>query len=153
MDEINKKIKDLESQIAKRCSKDRDIYLLKSIPGVGTFTAFLVKSEIIDDIARFSSKKKLCSYADLVPSTYSSGERLYHGRIIKQGNKFLRWALTEAAQTSVRCSEYFRYHYSRIRSRKNANSATIAIVRRMLEIIYAILKEDREYIEKAVNIK
>jgi transposase len=44
MDEINKKIKDLEAQIDKRCSKDRDIYLLKSIPGVGTFTAFLVKS-------------------------------------------------------------------------------------------------------------
>ena len=152
MDEIGKKIKDTQSQIDKRSIEDPDIELLKTIPGIGTFTAFLVKSEI-DDISRFASKGKLSSYAGLIPSTHSSGERLHHGRIVKQGNKFLRWALTEAAQTSVRCSEYFRYHYSRIRSRKSANSATIAVARRMLEIIYGMLKEKREYIEKPVDIK
>lgn len=152
MNEIDKKIKDIESQIDKRSIKDRDIELLKTIPGIGTFTAFLVKSEI-DDISRFSSKEKLSSYAGLIPSTHSSGERLHHGRIVKQGNKFLRWALTEAAQTSIRCSEYFRYHYSKIRFRKNANSATIAIARRILEVIYVMLKENREYIEKTVDIK
>ena len=150
--EIDKKIKDIESQIDKKSIEDKDIELLKTIPGIGTFTAFLIKSEI-DDIERFASKEKLSSYAGLIPSTHSSGERLHHGRIVKQGNKFLRWALTEAAQTSIRCSEYFRYHYSRIRSRKNANSATIAIARRMLEIIYVMLKENREYIEKPVDIK
>jgi transposase len=152
VDEINKKIKDIESQIDKRSTVDHDIELLKTIPGIATFTAFLVKAEI-DDISRFSSKEKLSSYAGLIPSTHSSGERLHHGRIVKQGNKFLRWALTEAAQTSVRCSEYFRYHYSRIRSRKSSNSATIAVARRMLEVIYVILKEKREYIEKPVDIK
>ena len=152
MDEIDKKIKEIESQIDKKSLEDKDIELLKTIPGIGTFTAFLIKSEI-DDIERFSSKEKLSSYAGLIPSTHSSGARLYHGRIVKQGNKFLRWALTEAAQTSIRCSEYFRYHYSRIRSRKNANSATIAIARRMLEVIYVMLKENREYIEKPVDIK
>jgi transposase len=152
MDEVNKKVKDLESQINKRSLKDRDIDLLKTIPGIGTFTAFLVKSEI-DDIERFASKEKLSSYAGLIPSTHSSGERLHHGRIVKQGNKFLRWAMTEAAQTSIRCSEYFRYHYNKVKSRKNANSATIAVARRMLEIIYIVLKEDREYIEKPVDIK
>jgi transposase len=152
MDEIDKKIKDIESQIDKKSIEDKDIELLKTIPGIGTFTAFLIKSEI-DDITRFTSKEKLSSYAGLIPSTHSSGQRLHHGRIVKQGNKFLRWALTEAAQTSIRCSEYFRYHYCKIRSRKNANSATIAIARRMLEVIYVMLKENREYIEKPVDIK
>jgi transposase len=152
IDEIDKKIKDIESQIDKKSIEDKDIELLKTIPGIGTFTAFLIKSEI-DDITRFPSKEKLSSYAGLIPSTHSSGARLNHGRIVKQGNKFLRWALTEAAQTSIRCSEYFRYHYSRIRSRKNGNSATIAIARRMLEVIYVMLKENREYIEKPVDIK
>ena len=152
IDEIGKKIKDLESQIDKRSLEDREIEILKSIPGIGNFTAFLLKTEI-DDISRFASKEKLCSYAGLVPSTHGSGERLYHGRIVKQGNKFLRWALTEAAQTSIRCSQYFRYHYSKVRSKKNANSATIAIARRMAEVIYVMLKEKREYIEKPVDIK
>src|SRR4030067_1444578 len=52
MDEIDKKIKDIESQIDKRSIEDRHIELLKTIPGIGTFTAFLIKSEI-DDISRF----------------------------------------------------------------------------------------------------
>jgi len=54
---------------------------------------------------------------------------------------------------AIRYSEYFRYHYNKVRSRKNANSAAIAVARRMLEIIYVMLKEKRSYIEKPINIK
>lgn len=152
IDDINRKTKELEVQINKRSLEDSDIDFLKTMPGVGTFTAFLVKTEI-DDISRFSSKEKLCCYAGLIPSTHGTADKLYHGRIIKQGNKFLRWALTEAAQVSIRYSEYFRYYYNKVRARKNANSATIAVARRMLEIIYAMLKEGRSYIEKPIDIK
>jgi transposase len=45
---------------------DKDIELLETIPGIGTFTAFLIKSEI-DDIGRFLSKEKL----KLLCRTYS----------------------------------------------------------------------------------
>lgn len=148
---INEKIKNIEAEIGKKALMDDDIKLLKTIPGVGDFTAFLVKSEI-DDIKRFSSKEKLCSYAGLVPSIYSSGEKLYRGRITKQGNKYIRWALCEAAQISLRNSLYFRYYYYKVKNKKNTNSAIIALARRMLEIIYIILKEKREYIEKPINI-
>ena len=98
---INEKIKNIEDEISKRALLDDDIKLLKTIPGIGDFTAFLIKSEI-DDIERFSSKEKLCSYAGLVPSIHQSGSRSYTGRITKQGNKYIRWARTEAAQISLR---------------------------------------------------
>ena len=149
---INKKIKLIEAEIAKKSSQDNDIGLLKTIPGIGEFIAFLIKSEI-DDISRFPSKEKLASYAGLVPSTRASGDKSYTGRITKQGNKYLRWALTEAVKVSIRYSEYFRYYYNRIRARRNPNSATVAVARRMLEIIYVMLKEGREYIERPINIK
>jgi transposase len=151
IDEIGKKIKELEVEIAKKSLNDRDINLLKSIPGIGNFTAFLIKSEI-DDISRFSSREKLCSYTGLVPSTHQSGAKCYQGRITKQGNKFLRWALTEAAQISIRHSPYFRYQYSKIRAKRNHNSAIIAVVRKMTEIIYVILKNSNPYIEKPINL-
>lgn len=150
--EVNNKIKAIEAEIDKRSFQDRDIKLLKTIPGIGDFIAFLVKSEI-DTVSRFPSKEKLCCYAGLVPSTRASGDRSYSGRITKQGNKYLRWALTEAVKVSIRYSEYFRYYYNKVRAKRNANSATIAVARRMLEIIYVILKEDRAYIEKPINIK
>ena len=148
---INEKIKNIEAEIGKKALMDDDIKLLKTIPGIGDFTAFLIKSEI-DDICGFSSKERLCSYAGLVPSIYSSGEKLYRGRITKQGNKYIRWALCEAAQISLRSSLYFRYYYYKVKNRKNTNSAIIALARRMLEIVYVILKEKREYIEKPINV-
>lgn len=66
--------------------------LLKTIPGIGEFFARLIDAEI-DDIARFRNPKKLAAYAGLVPSTYSSGGKTFHGKIIKEGNKWLRWAV------------------------------------------------------------
>lgn len=89
---INKKIKPIEAEIVKKSVKDTDIGLLKTIPGIGDFIAFLIKSEI-DDISRFPSKEKLASYAGLVPSVRASGDKSYTGRITKQGNKYLRGAL------------------------------------------------------------
>lgn len=147
--DINKKIKDIEAQIDKRIASDKDVELLKTIPGVGNFTAFILKSEI-DDIARFSSKEKFTSYCGLVPSVHQSGPRSYTGKITKQGNKFIRWALTEAAKVAIKHSEYFRYYYNKVRQKQGANSATIAVARRMAEISYVILKEKRSYIEKKV---
>lgn len=57
-----------------------------TIPGIGEFFARLIEAEI-DDISRFRTLKKLAAYAGLVPSTYSSGGKTYHGRTVKQGNK------------------------------------------------------------------
>ena len=147
--DINKKIAIVEEEIDKRIAPDKDIELLKTIPGIGSFTAFLLKSEI-DDIARFISKEKFTSYAGLIPSVHQSGNKSYTGKITKQGNKFIRWALTEAAQSSIRYSEYFRYYYNKIRAKQDANKATIAVARRMAEIAYVLLKEKRGYIEKPI---
>ncbi|MBC7334366.1 MAG: IS110 family transposase [Actinobacteria bacterium] len=147
--DINKKIKAIEAEINERLTIDKDIELLRTIPGIGNFTAFILKSEI-DSINRFSSKEKFTSYAGLVPSIHQSGAKSYTGKITKQGNKFIRWALTEAAQVAIKHSSYFRYYYTRVRERQGANKATIAVARRMAEICYVILKEKRPYIEKPI---
>jgi transposase len=52
----------------------------------------------IDDIGRFEDVGKLHAYAGLTPSTYSSGERNSHGKIIKEGNRWLHWAITPPAE-------------------------------------------------------
>ena len=147
--DINKKIALIEKEIDKRVAPDKDIEILKTIPGIGSFTAFILKSEI-DDISRFISKEKLASYAGLTPSVHQSGNKSYTGKITKQGNKFIRWALTEAAQVAIRHSLYFRYYYNKTRAKQDANKATIAVARRMAEIAYVLLKEKRQYIEKPI---
>ena len=147
--DINKKIAELEAEIDRRIITDKGMELLKTIPGIGKFTAFIIKSEI-DDIDRFISKEKFASYAGLIPSVHQSGTKSYTGKITKQGNKFIRWALTEAAHSAIRYSEYFRYHYNKVKARRGANSAIVAVARRIAEIVYVMLKEKRGYIEKQV---
>jgi len=68
---------------------DKRVKLLRSIPGIGLFFSVLVAKEI-DDIGRFRDEKKLCVYAGLLPSTHASGGKVFHGRITKTGNKWLR---------------------------------------------------------------
>ena len=73
---------DLWEETEKRLKKQRNglCALLQSIPGIGPILAVTIRYEI-DDIERFMSAGKLCSSAGLVPSTYSSGNRTYQGKI------------------------------------------------------------------------
>jgi len=83
---------------------------LKAIPGIGEFLAMLIRHEI-DKIERFPTSDKLCAYAGLVPSTYSSGGKTHHTRIIKQGNKYLRWALIEVIPATRKDAQISSYYY------------------------------------------
>jgi transposase len=72
MEAINQEISITNDMVKQIYEKDRDAQLLATIPGIGVTLAMLISTEI-DDIERFSSVSKLCSYAGLVPSTHSSG--------------------------------------------------------------------------------
>jgi len=61
----------------------------------------------IDRIERFPSAAKLAAYAGLVPTTYSSGGHTFHGKLMPQTNKWLRWALVEAAWVAIGLDPYF----------------------------------------------
>ena len=57
--------------------------LIQTVPGFGVFLAVLVAVEI-EDIKRFKDVGKFHAYAGVIPSTHSSGERSWHGKIIGQ---------------------------------------------------------------------
>jgi len=137
-------IKCVDGWISGFGHKDQRVKNVMTIPGIGKFFSLLVVSEI-DDINRFRSPAKLHAYAGLVPSTHSSGGRTYHGRIIKQGNKYLRYAMIEAVWPALsKCMDVEKV-YNRVYSRRGANSAKVAAARRLLTMVYRVLKEDREY--------
>jgi transposase len=150
LEETEKKIKAAEKQIRAVCREDNLCTLLKSIPGVGDILAVTIRYEI-DDIGRFMSAGKLCSYAGLVPSTYSSGNRTYQGKITKQGNKWLRWAMIEAAQRAPLNDLWLRGFYQRI-SKHGKKIARVAVARKLLEIIYRVWKEEKPYYKKPITV-
>ena len=107
-------IKTVDAKIRKRLKSNQTAALLKTIPGIGHFLALLISAEI-GDIQRFNHPKKLCCYAGLVPSVFSSGGKTHMGRLIRQSNKWLRWALIEAANAAIRHSTDFDPFYQRIK--------------------------------------
>lgn len=145
---LRQKISESDSWVKELAKRDTRVKLLMDIPGIGPFFSVLIVYEI-DDVSRFADEKKLCSYAGLVPSTYGSGGKLFHGRITKQGNKWLRWAFIEAVQNAIRGdAELYAYH-QRIRLRRNSNTATVATARRLLTIVYRMLSQQRQYQRKS----
>ena len=152
LDELLKFYRHLEGRIKKSNDLVESLYtkmeearLIRTVPGFGRFFSVLVATEI-GDVGRFERAEKLHSYAGVIPSTYTSGERSYHGKMIKQGNKWLRWAAVEAVWPAVRSDFDLKLFYQRRVRRKSANSAKMATAKRLLTIIYSVLKERREYI-------
>ncbi|APG94438.1 transposase for insertion element family protein (plasmid) [Sinorhizobium americanum] len=141
--DINERIKQSEATIRAMTKANADVKLLKTIPGIGEFFARLIDAEV-DDIGRFRTPKKLAAYAGLVPSTYSSGGKTYHGKIIKQGNKWLRWAFVEAVAPAIATDPQLRAQYEHLKNR-GTNKTRVAIARKLLTIAFHILRDQRAY--------
>ncbi len=149
---FNTLIKESEKEIQRLLGDDPRVKLLRTIPGLGPILAAVVAMEI-DNIERFSSPQKLAAYAGLVPSTYASGGKTYHGRFLPMSNKWLRWAFVEAAWVSVRSSPYCKSFFESRKRHKGPHTAAIALARRLSEIIWHILKEKRAYEERPSQFK
>jgi transposase len=79
----------------------------------------------IEDSGRFEDVSKLHAYAGVIPSTHISGDRSYHGHIVKERNRWLRWAAVEAVWPALRADFNLRCFYERMKRRKGANSAKL----------------------------
>jgi len=139
------KIKLSDALVKQVYNSSEQARLISTVPGFGDFFSVLVATEIAD-IERFSSAAKLHSYAGVIPTTHASGGKVYHGKLVQQGNKWLRWAAVEAVWPAVKADFDISLYYQRIAKRKGPNPAKVAAARRLLTIIYRVLKEKKVYI-------
>jgi transposase len=137
--------KEDETALDQMVSPSGDQERVLSLPGMGPILAAVVVNEI-DGIERFTSAQKLCGYAGLCPSTSSSGGKTYHGKLMRQCNKWLRWGFVEASWVAIGCSSYFGDLYKLKRAAgKKANTAILAVARRMARITWQLLTQKRVY--------
>ncbi len=104
----------------------------------------LLVSEIVS-VKRFPFATKRVSYAGFAPGTRQSAEHTFHGRITKEGNKYIRWILTEAAQNASRYDPRLHGFYQRLAARRGHQKAITAVARKMLVSIYYVLKRQEKY--------
>jgi transposase len=143
-DALSTKIKESDQDVKALYQSDQDCTRIDSIPGFGPFLSTLAKVEI-GEISRFKSSSRLASYAGVIPSTYSSGGKTRHGKITKQGNKFLRWCLIEAAIHSGKECPQLKKFYLRMKRKKGTKSARVAIARKLCDILFRVLSQKDKY--------
>jgi len=146
LETAQKQCDEAERKIAKKAKKYYEIELIESIPGIATYSAAIIYGEIAD-IDRFSSEKKLYSYAGLTPSIHQSGEVEYHGSMTKRGSKYLRWVIIHAVGNHNRfCPNSKISQYYRRKKRTKPNKiARVNGARKLLQAIYWMLKNNDKF--------
>lgn len=140
IDQVGQHIRKQEQRLNEMARSEARAKWLATIPGVGTYSAMIILSEI-GDIARFPTAKALFSYAGLVPWVRESAGHQNRGGISRCGSPRLRWVMVEAAHTALRCSPAARRYFDRLRRRKHAHVARVALARKLLAAVFAMLRD------------
>ena len=138
---LNKSIAELEKTIAEEASKLEGHKSLISIKGIGKITSAILLS-VIGDVHDFPDENRLASYFGIVPRVANSNETERSGRIHKRGSKLGRTALVQSALIAANYSPYLKNFYERVKARRGAGKAIIALARKFLGIIYGTLKNN-----------
>lgn len=141
---IENQLKEVEKEIKELYSK-LDNHLL-SVPGIGQNIAPIILAEI-GDINKFDTPNKLIAFAGIDPTENQSGNKQSSGdKISKRGSPYLRHAIYNAGLTAIKTEPELRTYYDKkISEGKHHFVAMAGISRKLLNIIYHILKENRDY--------
>ena len=122
---------------------------LTSVPGIGKVYSAGIIAEI-GDIHRFNSQASVAKYAGLVWTQHQSGDfEAQHSKLIKSGNRYLRYYLLEAANSVRRCDSEFRRYYDLKFKEVNQfqhKRALALTARKLVRLVYRLLMDNRLYI-------
>ena len=147
IDHYTEEIEKQNLQLKERAQQDERIGWLRTIPGIGEVSAMMLLAEI-GEVERFSSKEALCSYAGLVPRVRESAGKAARSGITRQGSSALRWIMVEAAQTATRSSAAVKGYYQRLLQKKHKHVARVAVARKLLVAVYALLHDGVRFDEE-----
>ena len=148
---LDQELEELASKIRQIIDSDDDLKkqkeLLKTIPGISDRTSEIILSEIKGEIAKFESAKSLAAYAGITPKTSQSGTSLNsRGRISKLGNKTLRTALYLPAIVAKKHNFFIKVFCQRLSDKgKRGKQIICAAIRKLLHIIYGVLKSGKPF--------
>ena len=134
----------LQKRLAKHSVDDEQVQRLMQINGIDFYSAQIILSEI-GDVNRFPSYRQMASYAGIVPTVRNSAETVRNGHITKEGNRNFRWILVEAAIKARAHDPNLRKAYDRIKNRRGSRVAQVAVARRLLRIIFYMLRDGTDY--------
>lgn len=148
IDSLNAAIATLHGRLSKAIEPFRHAEeLLTTIPGVGHTVASVILGEIGVDLTRFPTAGHLISWAGLCPGQDESAGKRRSNRL-RKGAPWLKTTLVQAAWAAVSKKDtYLRAQYYRIKARRGAKKAIVAVAASMLKSAYFMLQKDESYVE------
>jgi transposase len=143
---LEQAIADIDTTVGKAlASVHESARLLSTMPGISDVTAHVIVAEIGVDMTRFASDAHLRSWAGFCPrSDESAGKR--RSTRVRKGAPWLKTTLVSAAWAAVRVKEsYLQAQFHRLRARRGAKKAILAVASSMLTAAYHMLKNGIEY--------
>jgi transposase len=148
IDFLTSNIDKLDNEIASRMSNyQEDIERLDSIPGIGARMAEQMLAELGTNIKeQFPTASNMCSWAGLVPGNNQSAGKRKSSKT-RNGNKYLKSALIEAAHSVRGSKNYLGALYRRTAARKGRKRAAVVVAHAILRISYYLLTRKEMYID------
>jgi len=147
IDDLDGQIHACEADLRRLGATHPYVSLLQSAPGIAWVLGYTIASEI-GDISRFATPKKLTGYTGLCPRVYQSGDKDWRGPLSRNGPRYLRWALIEAAVHAASHPVY-KEHYERTRTRlgrqRGPKIARVEVARKLTEAIWHMLAREEVF--------
>ena len=147
--DLQDNLREVETEIHDGFSQFQGpIELLDSIPGIDQIAAYTILAEIGKEMSAFPTAQHICSWAGLAPGSHKSANKQKKQRIT-QGNNYLKTILCEVAWVIASHKKlYLSSWYWRLKQHTDAKRAIVALARKLLVIIYTMLKTDQFYNEE-----
>ena len=144
--DVAERLAEVEAKLDELAAANPEVARVDGLPGVGPRTAQVIVA-VLDRPRRFASRRQVSAYAGLTPRRYQSGQMDHSGRISKRGSRLLRWALNQAAWVTVRCRPEWRAVYLRLGggTKKRRKQAIVAVMRKLLVVAWAVLRDGTAY--------
>lgn len=140
----DRQLEQVDRRLEQRAERNADARLLETIIGMSYYMALAISCRI-SDISRFPSPRSLANFFGLTPGSRSSGEQKRLCSITKQGSRMVRFLLGQLVVHVLRRDARMRAWYKRIKTRRGAKIARVAVMRRLCVIIWHMLKHRESY--------
>ena len=140
----DRQIQQTEERLAERFLRNPQAQLLTTIVGVSCYMALAISSRI-GDVTRFPRPRSLANFFGLTPGSRSSGETERLGSITKEGSRMVRFLLGQLTLHVLRKDAKMRAWYKRIKLRRGAKIARVAVMRRLASILWHMLRHGEAY--------
>lgn len=144
--DLDRQIKDTDKLITARFRAHPQAQIIESLPGLGPILGaeFIVITG--GSLTGFATPGRLASYAGLVPVAQDSGRVTGNLRRPKRYNRRLRRVFYMAALSSIRAGGPSRAFYDRKRGERLIHTqALLALARRLVDVLWALLRDDRTF--------